>query len=73
VVRNLTPGVVLVSKSGLTEAIAPLGSPYLILPLPSEGLSLPAGAHLPFTLRFLNAARDRIGYTLDVVSTSATP
>lgn len=70
--RSLTPGVVLVSKSGLTETVAP-GSPYILLPLPDEGLSLPAGAQLALTLRFLNPARDRIGYSLDVVGSSSTP
>jgi pimeloyl-ACP methyl ester carboxylesterase len=72
-VRGLTPGVALVSKSGLSEAVTPVGSPYILLALPDEGLSLPAGAQLQLTLRFLNAARDRISYTTDVVVSSNVP
>ena len=73
VVRNLTAGVTLVSKSGLTSAVVPLGSPYLVVPLPGEGLSLPAGAKVVFTLRFLNPDRLFIGYTPDVLNTSTDP
>ena len=73
VVRGLTAGVALVSKSGLTEVVTPIGSPYLLMPLPGDGLSLAPGAQQRFTLRFLNLARDRIDYTLDLVSSSVTP
>lgn len=73
VFRSLTPGVALVSKSGLTEIVTPLGSPYLLMPLPGDGLSLAAGAEQRFTLRFLNVARDRIDYALDLVGSSVTP
>lgn len=73
VVRGLPAGVALISKSGLTEVVTPIGSPYLLMPLPADGLSLPAGAQQRFTLRFLNVARDRIDYTLDLVSSSVTP
>lgn len=73
VVRGLTAGVALVSKSGLTEVVTPIGSPYLLMPLPGDGLSLALGAQQRFTLRFLNLARDRIDYTLDLVSSSVTP
>ena len=73
VVRGLTAGVALVSKSGLTEVVTPIGSPYLLMPLPGDGLSLAAGAQQRFTLRFLNIARDRIDYTLDLIGSSVTP
>ena len=73
VVKGLTPGVTLVSKSGLTGAVAPLGSPYLVVPLPGDGLSLPPAATTKFTLKFLNAERLSIAYTLDVVNTSTEP
>lgn len=73
VIKGLTPGVTLVSKSGLTGTIVPVGSPYLLVPLPGEGLSLPAGASVDFTLRFLNIDRRNITYTPDVVVTSGNP
>lgn len=73
VIKGLTPGVTLVGKSGLTGTIAPVGSPYLLVPLPGEGLSLPAGGSVAFTLNFLNIDRLTIDYTPDVVVTSGNP
>lgn len=73
VIKSLTPGVTLVGKSGLTGTILPVGSPYLLVPLPGEGLTLPAGASVTFTLRFLNIDRLDISYTPDVVVTSGNP
>ena len=73
VIKNLTAGVTLVSKSGLTAVVAPVGSPYLAVPLPGDGLSLPVGATVSFTLRFLNPDRRLVAYTPDVVNTSSEP
>jgi hypothetical protein len=73
VFSGLTPGVTLVNKSGLTEALLPVGSSYLTIPLPGEGLSLPPGGSAQFTLRFLNPNRNAINYSLTLFRTSVAP
>ena len=73
VFSGLTPGVTLVNKSGLTEALAPVGSSYLTIPLPGEGLSLPPGGSAQFTLQFLNPDRNAINYSLNLYRTSVAP
>lgn len=73
VFSGLTPGVTLVNKSGLTEALMPVGSSYLTIPLPGEGLSLPPGGSAQFTLQFLNPDRNAINYSLNLFRTSVAP
>jgi pimeloyl-ACP methyl ester carboxylesterase len=73
VLKNLPAGVALVSKSGLTGVVAPLGSPYLVMPLPGDGLSLPPAGTVKFTLKFLNPDRVSISYGLDAVNSSSEP
>lgn len=73
VFSGLTPGVTLVNKSGLTEALLPVGSSYLTIPLPGEGLSLPPGGSAQFTLQFLNPDRNAINYSLNLFRTSVAP
>ena len=73
VFSGLTNGVTLVNKSGLTETLTPVGSSYLTLPLPGEGLSLPPGGSAQFTLQFLNPDRSPINYTLNLYRTSVAP
>jgi hypothetical protein len=72
VLSNLTPGVALVNKSGLTHQVAPLSSPYIRMTLPGDGLTLAPGASLTYTLQFLNQERSTIAYALGVLQ-SATP
>ena len=73
VLSNLTAGVTLVNKSGLTQAIAPVGSSYLVLSLPGEGVVMPPGGTVQFTLQFLNANRSAISYSTNLFSTSVAP
>jgi hypothetical protein len=73
VFSGLTPGVTLVNKSGLSEALSPVGSSYLTIPLPGEGLSLPPGGSAQFTLQFLNSDRNTINYSLNLYRTSVAP
>jgi pimeloyl-ACP methyl ester carboxylesterase len=73
VLSGLTNGVTLVNKSGLTQAIAPVGSSYLTLPLPGEGLTMPPGNSVHFTLQFLNPNRTAINYTANLFRTSVAP
>jgi pimeloyl-ACP methyl ester carboxylesterase len=73
VFSGLTGGVSLVNQSGLTQALAPAGSPYLQIPLPGEGLTLPPGNSVQFVLQFLNANRVGINYSLDLLRTSVAP
>jgi len=73
VVRNLTTGVTLVSKSGLTSTVTPTGTPYVVMQLPGDGLTLPGGASITLGLRFLNSSRLFINFAPDVVTTSNEP
>jgi Bacterial Ig-like domain (group 2) len=73
VFANLTNGVTLVNKTGLTEALTPVGSSYLTLPLPGSGLTLPPGGSAQFTLQFLNPDRSPINYSLTLYRTSVAP
>lgn len=73
VIRSLTAGVTAVGKSGLTQAITPLGSPYYLLDLPQNGLVWAPNSPLRLTLRFLNPDRLPLDYALEVIATQATP
>jgi pimeloyl-ACP methyl ester carboxylesterase len=73
VFSGLTEGVTLVNKSGLTESLPSVGSPYLSLTLPGEGLTLPPGATVRFTLQFLNPDRSTISYSVALLRTSLSP
>jgi len=71
VVPNLPAGVTLIN-SGVTQNIAPVGSPFFKLALP-DGITLQPGASLSRTLQFLDPARTQIAYTPKVFRTSTTP
>jgi pimeloyl-ACP methyl ester carboxylesterase len=73
VFSGVTSGVTLVNKSGLTAAITPIGSSFVTLNLPGDGLTLPAGFSNTFTAHFLNPSRSAINYTLNVFRTSKAP
>lgn len=73
VLSGIPNGVTLVNKSGLTQAIAPVGSSFLAIPLGGEGLVFPPAASARFTLQFLNPNRTAISYTTRVLRTSVAP
>lgn len=73
VLSGLPAGVTLVSKSGLTEQLAPSGRPYIVMRPAGDGLTMTPGAALNYTFQFLNPTRVNIGYTLDVVGGTDNP
>jgi len=73
VFSGLSSGVTLVNKSGLTQSITPLGSSFITLNLPGEGLTMPPGYSAHFTLQFLNPGRTGINYTVNLFRTSVAP
>jgi pimeloyl-ACP methyl ester carboxylesterase len=73
VFSGLRNGVTLVNKSGLTQQLQPIGSPYIALSLPGEGLTMPPGNSASFTLQFLNPSRQVMDYSLALLRTSVAP
>jgi List-Bact-rpt repeat protein len=63
VLQNLSETVTLAGATGVTEYVAPLGSPYL-----TSGVSLAPGKSTSFTLQFENPTNAAISYTTRVVS-----
>lgn len=72
VLSGLPGGVNLVSQSGLTQNVR-VGSPYLSLPLVSDGLTLRPGQSVTFNAQFLNPARVNFSYVPSVWRVSAQP
>ncbi|MDQ2696134.1 MAG: hypothetical protein M3Z21_12300 [Pseudomonadota bacterium] len=74
VVSDLPPGVEMISKTGDTRAVEPVGSPYLRLPAPAtDGSNLWPGESVEVVLEFLNPNRRGISYDVAVVRTSEQP
>ena len=65
VLAGLPAGVNLVNQSGLTQAVR-AGSPYLTIPLVSDGLSMQPGQSVNFTAQFLNPTRVNFNYIASV-------
>jgi len=63
VLPGLPSSVVLTSKSGLTQSIAPAGSAFLRLVVGGDGLSIQPGQSISVLLQFLNANGAQISYT----------
>jgi hypothetical protein len=63
VLQNLSETVTLAGATGVTEYVAPLGSPYI-----TSGVSLAPGKSTSFTLQFENPMNAAISYTTRVVS-----
>jgi hypothetical protein len=73
VINGLPAGVNLANNAGgLTQTIAPLGSPYLRLSL-ADGLTLQPGAKVSLSLQFLDPTRVNPHYTPMVFRTLGTP
>lgn len=73
VLGGLPGNVELINKDGTTQSLAPLGSPYLRVPLSDDGLTVQPGQTVNLLLQFLNPDRRRINYDLEVFRTSAEP
>jgi len=72
VLSGLPASVNLVSQSGLTQNVR-IGSPYLALPLVTDGLTLRAGQSVSFNAQFLNPTRVNISYVPSLWRVSAQP
>lgn len=72
VLSGLPAGVNLISRSGLTQKVR-IGSPYLALPLVTDGLTLQPGQSVTFNAQFLNPGRVGIGYVPTVWRVSTQP
>jgi len=71
-ISGLPAGVNLVNQSGITQNIQ-MGTPYITLPLSSDGLNLQPGQSITLTLQFLNPTRTNIGYIATVWRTAGVP
>ena len=72
VLSGLSSGVQLINKSGATAAVV-AGSPYITLPLSSDGRTVAPGQSTTLMLQFLNPNRVSIGYTPSVYRSSSAP
>ena len=72
VLAGLPAGVNLVSQSGITETVR-IGSPYLSIPLLSDGLTLLPGQRVTFNAQFLNPTRVNFSYAASVWRASTGP
>jgi len=72
VLSGLPNGVNLVNQSGLTQAIYG-GTPYLIVPLGTDGLNLRPGERVSFTAQYLNPDRVNFGVVPTVWRSSTGP
>ena len=72
VLSGLPAGVNLISQSGLTQNVR-VGSPYLSLPLVTEGLTLGAGQTVTFNAQFLNPTRVNFSYAPSVWRVATQP
>lgn len=68
---DVSPNASLANASGATATISPLGTPYVLVPGSSGGLS--AGASLSVVLQFNNPTNSAITYTPRVLNGSAAP
>jgi pimeloyl-ACP methyl ester carboxylesterase len=72
IVSGLTSGVSLVNESGITQNIQP-GSPFMTLPLATDGLTLLPGQSVNLTLQFLDPNHTSIHYSSSVVQAFHVP
>lgn len=72
VLSGLPTGVNLISQSGLTQNVR-VGSPYLTLPLVTDGLNLLPGQSVTFNAQFLNPSRTNFSYIPSVWRVSVQP
>ncbi len=72
VLSGLPAGVTLMSESGTSSTLAPVGSPYVEIPLPN-GVTLKPGESVTIPLEFLNLNGRKITYSTRVYRTLAVP
>jgi hypothetical protein len=73
VLGNLPNNVEPIAFDGVTQALLPVGSPYIRMPLIDDGLNLAPSASVSLVLEFINPERLQIQYDLRVFRSMDTP
>jgi len=72
VLDNLTPGVTLANADGTTSILAPLGSPYVAVPVGDDGILRPHETKT-VKLQFADPSESEITYDVRLLSVTPTP
>jgi pimeloyl-ACP methyl ester carboxylesterase len=73
VLDGIADEIELISKDCLTQLLAPIGSPYVAVPLLQDGATFGPGEEVDIYLHFLNPERIGIGYAPTIYRTAGNP